>query len=172
MSSNETMDDNVIVNVSGGTAADCLDEDSTEFYDLNDMKDELLAGLQTNWKLLVISLIIIIVVWYLAHVVYLYFCRIKWNQILYGPSIFLYTYHVGSYQTVDKTLNKLKEGFDRAEGKEILSDFLNIPQDELKLITAALYVQDPTVMFFFCCCHRVLICCCVNFENKKTLLYT
>ena len=103
-------------------------------------------SLQNNlWVLAVIVLLIIL--WYSMHIVYLKYCKIKWNQIIYGPAIFLYTYHVGSYFSIDQTFNKLIKSMKESHAREKLRDELTLSPNELKLFPASLYVQSPEVLF-------------------------
>eukprot|EP01084_Bolivina_argentea_P007095 13358_1 len=76
-------------------------------------------------------------------IAYCYFCRIKWNQILYGPCLFLYKYHVGPYYKMISTFKPFQDAVEESNTKEMLANAFNIPINEIKLIPAALYVEDP-----------------------------
>eukprot|EP00483_Globobulimina_turgida_P011126 UN11147 len=92
---------------------------------------------------ILLCLLGIILVVFIITLAYCFLCRIKFNQILNGPSLFLYKYHIGSYYSMDKTFNPFKDALDKSNTKEIISNTFNIPINELKLIPASLFVEAP-----------------------------
>ena len=78
---------------------------------------------------------------------YLWFCPIQFNHIEFGPSIFIYTYHIGSFMKLGNTISAFEKLFKQRNAKQLLSQKLKIPMDELKLICAGLYFDDPNVKY-------------------------
>ena len=76
---------------------------------------------------------------------YLWLYPIKFAHIVFGPSIFIYTYHVGSFMKLGETIDSFQKLFEQRNAKQLLSHKLKIPINELILINAGLYFDDPQV---------------------------
>ena len=135
---------------------------------LNSLRAEKEAFEQT---FIISTILLLLLVLYFLHYLYLLTCKIQWNQIIYGPAIFLYTYHIGNWSKTHMTLNTLKKVTKDLKLKHKLKDALNLASEsskklKLKLIPAEIYVQPPGVMYYLyfmlCMFHIIGDQCCVN----------
>ena len=76
---------------------------------------------------------------------YCFVCPIEFNQILYGPALFLYTTHDGDYISAEFALDRFERALDMVSAKEIIARHLDLSIYQLTLIRAAVYVRNAKV---------------------------
>lgn len=84
--------------------------------------------------------------------------KIRFEHHKFGPALFIYTYHVGSFYTINKTLNVLTKQFEKKNGLSIVADKFRMDINSLRQATAGIFYDDPNVCcLVFVYCKRIFV---------------
>ncbi len=71
---------------------------------------------------------------------------VTFQTLEWGPSIFIYRYHIGPFKTLGVTIDKFQDDFSENKGKETIAKHLKVKDpSQITVLDAGIYFDDPKV---------------------------